>query len=176
MEDFYGKQAKHFKEKKKSWITITIIIVVIVIIATTSVLLWLHMTNPQPPTQYEYVDENNSSNLSKTEDDTVVVDIAEPEYNDEIVDVSDFPDKINNYDVVGKIILDRIHITSYILGETSEDSLKYGVTKFWGPEINTVGNYCITGHNYKKVFGPIYNLRVGDTFDLIRKRWKKSNI
>ena len=66
-----------------------------------------------------------------------------------------------------------IRSTSYILGETSDDSLKYGVTKFYGPEINTYGNYCITGHNYIKVFGPLYNLHIGDTFYLVGRDGRK---
>ena len=166
-------EGKHFKHDRKNLIITIISISVIVLIIF--LLIWQYLSMRQPPIQYEFKDENVSTNISNADDsdDIIGVQILEPQYNDEIVDVSDFPDKINNYDVVGKIVIDKINITSYILGETSDDSLKYGVTKFYGPEINTYGNYCITGHNYKKVFGPLYNLHVGDTFYLVGKDGRK---
>ena len=36
-----------------------------------------------------------------------------------------------------------------VLSDTSEELLKISLNKFWGPSPNTVGNYCIVGHNYK---------------------------
>ncbi len=165
-------EAKHFNKNRKKFIITIIGISVIIII--TFFFLWRYHSQKQE-LHYEYQDNTETATVSEpeTEDDIVVVDISEPKYNDEIVDVNDMPYKVNGYDVVGKIVIDKVNITSYILSETSDDSLKYGVTKFWGPEINTVGNYCITGHNYKKVFGPLYNLKVGDTFYLVGRDGRK---
>ncbi len=36
-----------------------------------------------------------------------------------------------------------------VLSDTSEELLKISLNKFWGPSPNTVGNYCIVGHNYR---------------------------
>ena len=42
------------------------------------------------------------------------------------------------------------------------------VTKFFGPDPNEIGNFCITGHNYitKNMFGYLYTLNNGDTLTL----------
>lgn len=42
------------------------------------------------------------------------------------------------------------------------------VTKFFGPNPNEVGNFCITGHNYitKNMFGYLYTLKNGDVLTL----------
>ena len=119
--------------------------------------------------------------------DEVIVDTSdqkdvETKIADQIVDVSDMPDKIHGYSVVGKIVIDKLNVSTYILKLPSRetdvinDTLKYGATEYWGPEINEIGNYCITAHNYANVFGKIHSLNVGDTFYLVGKDRKKSNV
>ena len=46
-----------------------------------------------------------------------------------------------------------------------EDLLKISVVKYWGPEANKPGNFCIVGHNYhnKRFFSKASNLTNGDT-------------
>lgn len=55
-----------------------------------------------------------------------------------------------------------------VLSETSEELLKVSLNKFWGPQPNEVGNYCIVGHNYtnKKMFGKLSEIKNGDTVEL----------
>ena len=57
-----------------------------------------------------------------------------------------------------------INLDTYILEKTDENSLKESVTKFYGGDINTQGNFCIAGHNFKndKMFGDLYKVKVGD--------------
>lgn len=47
--------------------------------------------------------------------------------------------------------------------EETEELLKIAPTKFWGPEPNEVGNFCIVGHNYRntKFFSKVPNLEIG---------------
>ena len=42
-------------------------------------------------------------------------------------------------------------------------------SKFWGPEPNKIGNFCIVGHNYNKenMFSNLINLNIGDEIYLI---------
>ncbi|MEF2640919.1 MAG: sortase [Clostridia bacterium] len=56
-----------------------------------------------------------------------------------------------------------------VLSDTSEELLKISLNKFWGPSPNTVGNYCIVGHNYKnkKMFGKLADIKNGDIVELI---------
>ena len=51
-----------------------------------------------------------------------------------------------------------------ILSEENEELLKVSLCKYWGPNPNTIGNYCIVGHNYKsgKMFGKLSRAEIGD--------------
>lgn len=52
--------------------------------------------------------------------------------------------------------------------EETEALLKISPTKFWGPEPNEVGNFCIVGHNYRntKFFSKVPTLVSGDIITL----------
>lgn len=52
--------------------------------------------------------------------------------------------------------------------EETDSLLKISPCKFWGPNINEVGNYCIVGHNYRnsKFFSKVPTLSSGDTFTI----------
>ena len=49
--------------------------------------------------------------------------------------------------------------------KTTEDLLKISVVKYWGPNANEQGNFCIVGHNYhnKRFFSKAATLKNGDT-------------
>lgn len=55
-----------------------------------------------------------------------------------------------------------------VLSDTDDDLLKISLNKFWGGSPNSVGNYCIVGHNYRsgKMFGKLSMLSNGDTVNL----------
>lgn len=78
------------------------------------------------------------------------------------------PREQKGYQVIGKIEIPKLNLSSYILSETNQKTLKVYVTKLYGPEINKVGNFCIAGHNYRnnKMFGGIKNLEIGDEITL----------
>ena len=52
--------------------------------------------------------------------------------------------------------------------EENDELLKISPCKFWGPDINEVGNYCIVGHNYRnsRFFSKVPTLVAGDTFTI----------
>ena len=78
------------------------------------------------------------------------------------------PQQINGYTVLGKLIIPKIELETYILDETNKTSLNTSVTKLEGPGINEVGNFCITGHNYlnANMFGKLKKLEIGDTLSV----------
>ena len=80
------------------------------------------------------------------------------------IEYATMPENIQGYKVVGKIEISKINLSTYILNETNDQSLEISVTKLCGPEINQIGNFCISGHNYNndKMFGKIKDLEVGD--------------
>ena len=74
----------------------------------------------------------------------------------------------------GKIVIPKLGIEYGILdGETDSEEetaelLKMSPVKFHGPEINTVGNYCIVGHNYRntRFFSKVPTLVNGDIIQI----------
>ena len=46
--------------------------------------------------------------------------------------------------------------------------MELAVSKYYGPEPNEIGNYCIAGHNYirKNMFSELGKLQIGDKFIL----------
>ena len=74
----------------------------------------------------------------------------------------------------GKITIPKLGIEYGILdGETdseaeTEELLKMSPVKFHGPEINTEGNYCIVGHNYRNIrfFSKVPTLVNGDIIQI----------
>lgn len=74
------------------------------------------------------------------------------------------------YTTVAVVNIPKIDITYPVIysKDTSEqaveDLLKISVVKYWGPEANQPGNFCIVGHNYhnKKFFSKASTLENGD--------------
>ena len=75
------------------------------------------------------------------------------------------------YTTVAVIEIPKIDITYPVIysndtsEQTVEDLLKISVVKYWGPEANEPGNFCIVGHNYhnKRFFSKAATLENGDS-------------
>lgn len=72
--------------------------------------------------------------------------------------------KVDGYDVEGIIEIPKIDIKYPIVSTTSDEAMKVAITKFWGTNINDIGNYTMAGHNYKNgtMFGKTKYLEIGD--------------
>ena len=68
------------------------------------------------------------------------------------------------YNIEGIIEIPEINIKYPIIDITNEKTMKLSVTKFWGQNINEIGNYTIAGHNNRDgtMFSRTKNLKVGD--------------
>ena len=73
-----------------------------------------------------------------------------------------------NYTIEAKVRVPRLGIDYPVIVETSEALLKISVNKYWGPAPNSVGNYCIVGHNYKSktMFGRLSEAVSGDIVEI----------
>lgn len=73
-----------------------------------------------------------------------------------------------SYDTVATVMIPKLNLSYPVLSETSDKLLKISPCKFWGPDPNEVGNFCIVGHNYrnKKFFSKVPTLEMGDTVKL----------
>ena len=138
----------------------------------------------------EEVSQEILANLNIPEEDTTVVDSkvwiavlddAEQteELNENLEEIQEI--KTNNktvettksgfrYSTIATINIPKINVEYPIIdGETdsveeTEALLKISPTKFWGPEPNEVGNFCIVGHNYRnsRFFSKVPTLENGD--------------
>lgn len=148
----YSKTKKSKKLNKKK----VVLFVLLVIVCTLCIIKTVDRIQSKKENIVTYnIEENSKDN--------------EPESVPEVIKV-DMPDKIGNYDVIGKLIIGKIHFDNYILNKTTKDSLNLAVTKFYGPRINQEGNFCITGHNTKEeLFKNLKEMEINDDFYIIDK-------
>ena len=124
----------------------------------------------------------------KLEDDVLVVYLdSNPNNNAEEVNLDDLinanknaSSKINTktyytkndaeYTTVAVIEIPKLNVTYPVIyskdtsDQTMEDLLKISVVKYWGPNANERGNFCIVGHNYhnERFFSKAATLENGD--------------
>ena len=104
------------------------------------------------------------------EDQTLVVALDEDteiveETAMEDVDIASYTDSNGNtYTYESILSIPHLGIKYPVLSETSEELLKISLNKFWGGSPNSVGNYCVVGHNYRsgKMFGKLSQINNGD--------------
>ena len=78
------------------------------------------------------------------------------------------------YTTVAVIEIPKINIIYPVIysedtsDKTTEDLLKLSVVKYWGPDANEQGNFCIVGHNYhnRRFFSKAATLKNGDSIYL----------
>ena len=56
--------------------------------------------------------------------------------------------KYKGYDIVGIIEIPKINIEYPIINQTSDETMALSITKFWGNNVNDIGNFTMAGHNY----------------------------
>lgn len=72
------------------------------------------------------------------------------------------------YEVIAVIYIPTLDIEYPVLSSTSKELLKVSVNKYWGPNPNKPGNFCIVGHNYndERLFGKLKDIKIGDYIQL----------
>lgn len=130
-------------------------ILIVLIISITSIAIAV---------SFKFIKEYN--NQKKTKE--IVIDI-----NKKIKDTnSDTAEKMNieikGHQVIGIIKIPIINMEYPILETTTAETLNLSITKFWGNEINEVGNVTLAGHNNLSgvMFGKIKKLKIGDVIEL----------
>lgn len=80
------------------------------------------------------------------------------------VEIETIPKTYMDYEVIAKLEIPKINLETNVLKEYTADGMKVCSSKFFGPEPNEVGNFCIAGHNYdqENMFNHLINLEKGD--------------
>ena len=130
----------------------------------------------------EQVSQDILANLEFSEEDTtvaknnvlvVVLDDAlqeEEKDNNQINQNMQPTENGFQYATIGTVNIPKINVTYPIIDgatdtvEETEELLKISPTKFWGPNPNKVGNFCVVGHNYRntRFFSKVPTLETGD--------------
>lgn len=139
--------------KRKIWIVIALVLCLVILI-TIAFVLSKRQDNPvKKKTQKVKLEDVASSQIQPI----VVEEDISPAIEEK---------KIGGYGVIGTLTIPKIDLQKKILERSDEKSLKLGIAKICGPQINHEGNFCIVGHNYQNSFGKLKKLEIGDTFTL----------
>lgn len=76
----------------------------------------------------------------------------------------DIPDTYKGFNVIATLEVPSIGLNTNVLESYTTEGLKECASKYWGPEPNEVGNFCIAGHNYNEenMFNHLIDLKIGD--------------
>jgi len=76
--------------------------------------------------------------------------------------------KYKGYDIVGIIEISKINIEYPIINQTSDETMALSITKFWGNNVNDIGNFTMAGHNYfdGTMFSNTNKLNIEDTIKM----------
>ena len=97
---------------------------------------------------YSKYNQNNIINVQESVFENNEIKKVEQKGYKKLEPYKSMPQQLEGYEVIGKLEIPKINLTTYILSETNKSTLKVSVTKLCGPKINGVGNFCIAGHNY----------------------------
>ena len=104
---------------------------------------------------------------NETEAKQVIANINEELKNSDNP-ITEIDEQIQGHKVVGIIKIPKIELEYPILETTSKETLNLSITKFWGNQINELGNVTLAGHNNLNgtMFGKTKKLEVGDVIEL----------
>lgn len=76
--------------------------------------------------------------------------------------------KYKGYDVVGIIKISKINIEYPIISQTNDTAMALSITKFWGNNVNDIGNFTMAGHNYfdGTMFSNTNKLKIDDIIEM----------
>lgn len=108
----------------------------------------------------------NENNISKISDATNKSYSITRLYSNEIN--SNYITNNKKVSIIGTIKIPNLDISYPIFSEYSDELLKISVCKFYGPDINSIGNFCIIGHNYNNgdFFSDLYKLNINDIINI----------
>ena len=145
------------KNKKK---VINIFLITIIF----SILTWLGIE--------EYKEKNIIKNNYEAQNVSTIINITNEEIvtnKYEEVKKEEVSLEYKGYEITAKLEIPKINLETYVLKTYSNESLNISVVKFWGAKPNTLGNFCIAGHNFKNknMFHDLKDLNVGDNLFII---------
>ena len=166
------------KRKRKTYKIIFILSLVLIVILTTYYVLAEFDKNQKEQISREILSKMNDQ--TTVEENFIVVALDEEPTDEEVplielnteTTTNTFDSEVTangqTYETEAILNYPKLGINYPVLSEETEELLKVSLCKYWGPNPNKVGNYCIVGHNYRsgKMFGKLSGATVGDEVSL----------
>ena len=168
---------KEMKKKKKIYKVIFILCLILIVILAGYYVFAEYDKNQKERISQEILNQMND--VTTVEERVIVVALDDTE--EEETPVINLPSTTTsntlnseitangkNYTTEAILEYPKLCINYPVLSEETEELLKISLCKYWGPNPNKVGNYCIVGHNYKsgKMFGKLSGAEIGDEVNL----------
>lgn len=140
----------------KSKIYNIILVILILLFVTTLTLIIIKYTK-------NHINENNVKEVISDVRTQIEINSAKKDSEKKQVKAQYY-----EYNVVGIISIPKIGIEYPILDVTNEKSMKISITKFWGNNVNDIGNFTMAGHNNidDTMFGATDKLKNGDKIQM----------
>lgn len=170
---------REMKNKQKIYKTIFILSIITIIILLTYYTFAEKNRNDKERMAQEILGKLNSDELDNTttSDHAIVVSLDSDSSQDTAEEIIPIDTAISSkittsdgssYETEAILKYSKLGINYPVLSDESDELLKISLNKYWGPKPNTIGNYCIVGHNYKngKMFGKLSMSEIGDEVTL----------
>lgn len=169
------------KRKRKTYKFIFILCLTLILILTGYYVVAEYDKNQKEQISREILEQINIDESDTTTIETQIIVVALDDDSSDETPIIQMPSATNTNTINSEItangqtyeteaILEypRLGINYPVLSEESDELLKISLNKYWGPNPNKVGNYCIVGHNYKsgKMFGKLSGSEIGDKVKL----------
>ncbi len=109
----------------------------------------------------------NENKIQLVEENKIVIEkvVEEIEISQVIpMGIEALPKTYMGHEVIAKLEIPKINLETNVLKDYTTDGMKVCSSKFFGPEPNEIGNFCIAGHNYEQenMFNHLIDLEKGD--------------
>ncbi len=158
----FRRQAKHKKEKSKmAVIRYMILWAIVMILVYMGYGIYQEGKVKNKSSKQEHTDMILLENENVIKEETKVIKPTEP-----------VVERYSGYKVDSRLEVPKIKLKTNVLTEYSTEGLEKCASKYYGPEANGIGNYCIAGHNYnqKNMFNHLIDLKIGDSLFLTNNK------
>ena len=113
---------------------------------------------------YKEAKIGNGPNEILTEDEENIIEKNVENIIQNNTKIETIDKEYKGYKVSAKLEIPKINLQTFILDSDDEEAMWLCPTKYFGPDPNEAGNYCIAAHNYDKenMFNHIIELEKGD--------------
>lgn len=142
----------------KRFFKLLIILIISILIGNMAYGMYKEFELNDGPSKIQYANVKQEGENSETNENIVENKIVEK-----------IDEEYEGYKISSKLIIPKIGLNTYVLDKYSPETMDICPTKYFGPNPNELGNYCIAAHNYNKenMFNHIIELEKGDTILLL---------